>query len=357
MIIFLDETGYTGEDLANKDQPVFVLASHNFSEEESQELKNRFFSRVRADELKHSSLAKRPAQGEMVVDFLQYVADYQDRVKLFVAYKPFALVAKLVDSIIEPVFYNAGIDLYNQGHNLALTNLYFYCIPAFSDEYYFYELLSCFQNLYRFRTHEAYDTFFEFVFTDTPSKELNEMLAWLRLGHDILGYKKLIEVIPNNYLDIAFTMSLKLMSNWRLETDDPIHLKYDESSNMAKRKMIWDALVDPDLDPVVVGYDRRTLKMPIAINETVFDSSRNWAGLQIADVLAGATARFAHWYSIDERDPADDYGNKLSLMTDWTFSGTIFPEEKFTPEELGTIGENFADPVAYLGKIARRAAK
>jgi hypothetical protein len=357
MNIFLDETGYTGEDLVNREQPIFVLASHNFDEEESQELKIQFFGKVRADELKHSSLRRRPAQQEMVVNFLQYLSDKQDRIKLFISYKPYAVVGKIVDSIIEPTFYEMGMNLYHEGLNLALTNLFFYCIPAFSSEAFFYELLSRFQNLYRFKTPEAYESFYELVFSDSDSKELNDMLSWLRLGPNILGYEKLMGNIPSNYLDIAFTMSLKLMSNWRIETNSPIHLRYDRSSNMTRQQPIWDALVDPDLEPIILGYDRRILKMPIAVNETMFESSRDWAGLQIADVLAGATARFAHWYSIEERDPADVYGSQLSLMTDWTFSGSIFPEEKFTPEELGTIGENFADPIVYFGKLADNTDK
>jgi hypothetical protein len=357
MNIFLDETGYTGEDLVNPAQPVFVLASHNFTEEESQELKSQFFGRVHADELKHTSLARRPAQQEMVVSFLRHLSVKQDRIKAFVAYKPFVLVAKMVDSIVEPVFYEEGLNLYHQGANLALTNLLFYCIPAFSSEAFFHELLLRFQGLYRYKTPEAYDHFFEFVFVDYDSKELNDLLGWFRLGHTRLGYRELMGSIPKNYLDIAFTMSLNLMSNWRLGTNEPIHLKYDSSSNMTERKEIWDALVDPALDPITLGYDRRTLIMPIAVKETIFESSHNWAGLQLADVLAGATARFVRWYSIDARNPADEYASQLSFMIDWPMSGSIFPEEKFTPEDLGTVGETFADPIAYFGKLASKDAK
>ena len=44
-------------------------------------------------------------------------------------------------------------------------------------------------------------------------------------------------------------------------------------------------------------------------------------------------------------------------MRDWAVDWAIVPEEKFTPEELGTTGENFLDPIAYLSKIAGKVAK
>jgi hypothetical protein len=44
MYIYLDETGYTGRNIMNPEQPVHVLASTNMSNEEAAELKQRFFS-------------------------------------------------------------------------------------------------------------------------------------------------------------------------------------------------------------------------------------------------------------------------------------------------------------------------
>lgn len=55
--IFLDEAGYTGRNLLDPEQPILTLASLCYSEDACKDLKQRFFNRVKAKELKYSSLA------------------------------------------------------------------------------------------------------------------------------------------------------------------------------------------------------------------------------------------------------------------------------------------------------------
>ena len=56
----MDESGFTGEDLATREQPVFVHVSMTLSDEEAKALHADLFSRVQAPELKHKKLAKGP---------------------------------------------------------------------------------------------------------------------------------------------------------------------------------------------------------------------------------------------------------------------------------------------------------
>jgi hypothetical protein len=120
--IFLDECGYTGEDLADLDQPVFVVGSHDLSEDEAGVLKQTYFAGVKADELKHSSLQRRAGHQAAVIEFLSHVLP-TDRARLSMAHKQYALVPKIVDLLIEPVMYRDGIDLYDRGGNEALSNV------------------------------------------------------------------------------------------------------------------------------------------------------------------------------------------------------------------------------------------
>jgi hypothetical protein len=45
--IFLDETGYAGQDILNLDQPVYALASTNLSDDRARELIDRCFRAIR----------------------------------------------------------------------------------------------------------------------------------------------------------------------------------------------------------------------------------------------------------------------------------------------------------------------
>jgi hypothetical protein len=49
--IFVDECGYTGQNLLDAVQPIFALASLNLSELDCIDLKNNFFGRVKSVEL------------------------------------------------------------------------------------------------------------------------------------------------------------------------------------------------------------------------------------------------------------------------------------------------------------------
>ena len=55
--LFLDESGYTGPDLINRDQPFFTLASTNVGEADARSLLSSCFG-VREGEVKFANLAK-----------------------------------------------------------------------------------------------------------------------------------------------------------------------------------------------------------------------------------------------------------------------------------------------------------
>ena len=72
--IFLDDCGYTGSNLLDLEQPIFSLASLNCSEETCKEIKQRFFSKVQAEELKYTKLSKLSSQQKMLLNFFHELA-------------------------------------------------------------------------------------------------------------------------------------------------------------------------------------------------------------------------------------------------------------------------------------------
>jgi hypothetical protein len=54
--IFIDESGYTGEDLMNLNQRFFTLAALHFSEQEAESDVKRYFGEVPAPQLRHVKL-------------------------------------------------------------------------------------------------------------------------------------------------------------------------------------------------------------------------------------------------------------------------------------------------------------
>ncbi len=351
--IFLDESGYTGQDLLNKDQPAFVLATIRASERKCQQWKAKYFKIVRATELKHAVLAKRPAQQKLVLDFLRSLSQQPQNVKVLVAHKRFALTAKLVDVLVEPVAAADGVNLYQEGAAANYANLLFYSLPAIGGEVFFEDLLRRFQVLIRTFTQEAYDHFFQPLITLQYPEPLGLLLAPFRHYHAKLGYAHLTDFRDQmerlqsvGGLDIGLTSTLSLMIRWKEGSSEPIELIHDASTRMAKERHIWNALVDTSLTAKLDHPAEYKPLLPLGIARTRLEKSQDWAGLQLADVLAGATAQWLRWI-IEEMPTEDEYGSTLEKIIPHLIDYKLWPSEDFSEQHgIGNYG-----PSATLKEI------
>jgi hypothetical protein len=315
------------------------------SEADCQEVKHTFFKAVKSTELKYSSLSRRPQQQRMILDFVKELSSKPDLVKFSFAHKQFVLVTKMVEMLVEPAYYEDGIDLYDRGANIGLANLLFYTLPVFGGVDFFNTLLKNFQDMMRSRTEESYHAFFEPIFQQEYSQDLDELLDFFKMSYIKFGYE-LLET--KDHLDIAVSLTLVLMSSWRQTLDDDIVLIHDNSSAMSKERKIWDVIVDPNLPAIEVGYDRRKIQFPIRVIRTCPEDSKKWAGLQLVDILAGAFTRCARWLS-EGQNTDDEFGKNLTEVMGESFSCfPIAPEGKFTPDQLGTTESNAFPPHDHL---------
>lgn len=346
--IFIDESGYTGEDLFNSEQRFFSLASLNISEEKCIFLKDKYFGAINASELKHTNILKSLKQQKMVINFLQELAEYPEVVRFSVSHKRYVLITKMVDNLIEPLMYKDGIDLYDQGGNIGFSNVIYYMYQSHLSDNDFDKMLKNFQLMMRERTKISYERFFN-SFNYSISDKLNEL-------NDIFKYwyikKKPENVwsIPKNNLNIAFTCTLKMIADWSDLSKQQHTLIHDDSSNMSKEKKLWEYLVGSTIPSAIVGYDTRTMKFPLQLKETYFCNSKDWAGLQLADILAGSINHVFKW--IYNKDLDEFYPKEVFEIVNNTFNmHLIVPSQNVTPEELGTVGPNYEDPNKFFGQL------
>lgn len=286
--IFLDESGYTGEHLLDTKQPIFVLASHRLGETLSSELKNRFFGRVQTKELKYSKLRRRPRQQRMVVEFVrELAATYQPAIKIYVAQKRYALTAKIVDILIEKVVYALGRNLYEMRPEVLATALYTIA-PARAGEAFFQDLLEKFADFVRTPTDDTHNAFFALV-REPQRQPLDQVFDLIRACETMFG-RTLISRDELGNLDLAMPLAFSLANWWQMDLREPLQIIHDQTSNMAQYRELWDALVDPAVAEAIVGVGSRIAAFPINVTETLLEPSQKWAGLQLADVLAGAAA-------------------------------------------------------------------
>lgn len=327
--VFVDECGYTGQALLDPAQPVFVLASLGLSEADCQNLRNQFFGKIQAAELKHSSISKFPKQQKMVLEFLSYLCSDPGTVKVFAAHKKYTLTTRMVELIIEPSLNTCQTTLLTEGQNIFLSNVFFHLTPAIAGRQFFDDLLHRFQEMIREGTCDSYDRFFGLVFKTKEPAQLVKLLSHLKMGYYSLGYSILNSDHP---LDITRAFMLGLMERWRkqLGVDEEIHLIPDRNSSMTRSQEFWDVLTGSDIPKVRFDFDKNCQwDFPIDLKKTLVNqSSKDWVGVQLADVLAGATCKYLEWCI--EGNPSD---NQYAAQLQPLLEELVIPESAIWPND------------------------
>jgi hypothetical protein len=94
--VFCDESGNTGQNLADLSQPVFTLASTTIGQTEATRLLQPF-AVLNQSEVKYSKVRKTSKGQRLILDFLNDPAVIGQVAKIYVVHKPFMIVSKIVD--------------------------------------------------------------------------------------------------------------------------------------------------------------------------------------------------------------------------------------------------------------------
>ena len=128
-MLYFDESGYTGPDLTNVSQPYFALASVKMTNDEIACLKKDIGYYEWGKELHFKSMYTNP-QGRAILDkiFNHPLMDANHVLPSF-ADKRYCIYANIVNILVETMYYNKGINLYEGAKNLILANgLYYFAI-------------------------------------------------------------------------------------------------------------------------------------------------------------------------------------------------------------------------------------
>jgi hypothetical protein len=115
-LVWFDESGNTGDDLLNEDQPVFALASVALSESDAKAVLAPVRAASSAVELKFSKLCRRRRSLAAVLEMLGSPKLTPSTVRLAVVDKPYMVVAKMCDILMEPAWTARGWNWY-EGDN------------------------------------------------------------------------------------------------------------------------------------------------------------------------------------------------------------------------------------------------
>jgi len=350
----MDESGYTGADLLNAEQPIFVVASTTVDDATARQLRDEAFGGVQMPELKHSTLVRTAAGRQRVVNLVRLVQS-TGQFGTFIVHKRFALLTYLVDLWVEPSMEAFGYDLYAQGANIAESNVDFVVMSSIAPGE-LNRLLASFQKMMQARDRASYTEFaatLEDIYVRGNSMVKDATRSFM-LAVQHLGFGHLAS-LPERLMNPAHTCAFQTVSHWRGTTDEPFRVLHDRSSNLARDIWLFEALVNPDVPAALVGRDRRTIRFPLRVERTAFVEAASSVPVQLADVLAGAAAAYAT-SKVGPRGA--DYAAELEsagLLN--TCIGGIWPSTAVTPEELGTDGPLVCDPLEFMAPLIGNAKR
>lgn len=357
--LHFDETGYTGRNLLDPAQPVFVVASTNLTNEEAKTLIAECFSRQRDTELKHSRLCKSERGRREIVQFLRGIHRLPtSRFTISVAHKEYVMLGLLIDHWVEPAMRIRGLNAYERGGNIALCNVMHYALRAVLTQEDYREFLQRGQEMFTNRTFEAYEAFGRTLqAARRTGEELRELLDLFLLADEQLGGPEHLRRIPPRLTDLGTYHLLQQVCYWRAQSSAPLAIVHDRSSALARDRALWETILAADGPPMTVGQDRRTITFPLGVNAVAQADSRDHDQLQLADVVAGAFATYIRNRAYGDTAYRREYVAMLdecNLGTSNLISNWVWPTLDISPEELGTQGEVFKDPATYIANLVRR---
>jgi hypothetical protein len=330
-LVGFDESGNTGEDLLNEQQPVYVLASVQVAEDDASSLLN-----PETREL-HLSRAKRSGAGRRsILEILSSDLLSDDNVKVYVVHKSYMITGKLVDVLLEPVIREDGIDLYVDGSNVAITNLLHAVWPAFSPSG-FEGLQASFVKMLRQHNKESMKDFFESVEVLGRATNHEPEFAFKALELSKGYAADEIEGLQNGTLspelDPALTCLNALIQDWGGELG-PFGVVHDESRHLTS----WETMLRQwwrDTTPIEVRTWRgETLRYPANVAGLTFVNSQDSPLVQLADVVAGAVSSVVMSNLGPVMDERFTESLKDAGVLRWIVQ-TLWPSLDISPTDLG----------------------
>lgn len=348
MKVYFDEAGNSGQNLLDTNQPIFAIASINFTVEETKDI----LSSIKSDgeELHFNRLRKYSKYHSQILECLNHKLITSERVKIVYYDKKFALVGHIVDQLIETVLHHLGIDIYKKGLNLTFTNsLHFFGLNEWNKEL-FENFLRSFQEMIRNKTAESVTNFYQnaHILNEFIDENHQQILQPILLSSQHI--KEILDSVQKYTIDLTLPSVTLLADLWNKETNENLDIIHDDS----KQIEFWKDFIhfiskSIGEEKVEVGFDYRKMTYPLAIDSVSLESSKEIIQIQLADLLASSLTYCIKKIHIEKSD--DDFAKQImNSKIGHINTYPIMPSNKLTPKDLGTEDDNGINPLDHLAK-------
>jgi Protein of unknown function (DUF3800) len=304
LTLFFDESGFTGADLLNPEQPHFCVATTAINDEIAGQILAKSFPRYQGDEFKFTNIWRRHRNRDGLLEFARLVGEKNEDVFIYWIDKKFCVLTKLVDFLIEPPAHKAGLDFYAGGYAPRYCNMWYYGIQFFGTPELYDRTVEIYQAFARdpsLRTLSNLQITLE-IMANSVADELRVFYKAASLGartflqlHDLDEHRSSSE--------IQFTTVLQCVAHWRNIRDEDFIVLHDKSSNFFRSSELWERITGPKVPQQIhEAADGSANRFPLRVTQTEAVDSRDHAGIQLCDVLAGLASKVLRQRNGDYQD-------------------------------------------------------
>lgn len=343
MTFYIDESGYTGFDLLNKDQPFQGASSLRIDEERAKSLVDEYFPKRQGLELKHKKLSKRKSNWKSLLEIQRKIL--QNHIGFtYVCDKKYLLILKFLDTCVEPFFYDQGVNFYEDGQNYALASLLYYTAPTFWGEENFENFILLFQRAMKTKSDLSINVLVEKA-RSLSGKDLSENLLPLAME-----YYDCIQEIKNlqTNTDAAYIVLLSLISHIEKYVNCEYTIVHDTSKNLLKYNEIINKFINVDDNASFKQTTETRLSFPLRLAAVMQENSKTSYGVQLADILIGGIVEYG--MAMAGLVKKTDYNQAVIVLYNESNFLHLFPSLDFENTKQFRTGTEAFEAIDFITK-------
>ncbi len=291
--IYFDESGFTGYNLLDPQQPIFTLASSDIEEEAAEKILVETFPNYKGDEFKFSNIWRQDRHKRRLPVFAAHLAGLGDRAYIWMLDKKFVALTKIVDFLIEPFMTDAGYDFYTDGFCWKYTNYIHFGITQFGEPELLDRILSIYQDFSRNPTVEQLSSLQQQLelMAASVTNEPKIFLEQMALGAKLFREYHNIETFKSSN-ELHVTSMLASVGHWRQTYEADFEIVHDATASFFRHKELWEKITNNNVPNQMHPLgDGSFVEFPLRVISTTPVDSKDSYVVQFCDVLAGLAAR------------------------------------------------------------------
>lgn len=286
----IDESGYTGFDLLNRDQRFQGASAIAIGDDEARRMIKEHFPRLQAAELKYGALSRRPGNHPRLLGLLSELLGSYKSIT-YVCDKRFLLVLMFLDYAVEPWYYERGTDFYEDGQNYAMGSLLAMAGPTLLGRSEFEALLAAFQGATKEKSPSSLR---DLVAAARRTKWQQFPEAIGPLARDAAPECLSAIATPGVTTDAALVVLQSLITRMEVMSDGPYRVEHDQSKNLGTYHDLLQRFIEHEDEIELRQSAIASFKFPLKLTEVTQVNSKTSPAVQLADVAIGAAVEAAN---------------------------------------------------------------